>query len=176
VKESVSRLGIDIVKNVAICVAIRDKFKSNNPVYHKYLDDLIRDSLNHAAHSYTLTKHLTKRLKPDLSFTIGIIHNTGKLVGLGFIDDNGIKLEGEKLDEFLEMTKKLTPRIIKHWGMEDLVFELDSDTYELVSYEGIYRTVAGILHDREIPEEHRSIAMKIFEENRSDIDDLKSVF
>jgi HD-like signal output (HDOD) protein len=112
IKDAISRLGIDLVKNIAICVAIRDKFKSKNPKFTNMLTKILDDSIRSSVYCYIISKSvvINKDIKPEISLIVGLLHNIGSLPVIGFISESK-EYQGMDLDKITNAINEVGPYI-----------------------------------------------------------------
>lgn len=76
---AISRVGLDMVQNVAVSFAARDTFKlPPGSIGLKDIEQLRRSSTRVAALAYTLAKNGQSALKPEEAMLAGLLHSVGK--------------------------------------------------------------------------------------------------
>lgn len=125
-KMAISRLGVDMVRNTAISMAMDQTFKvpKDSPVY-----DIIEATRIHCSHVGALAYLLTKRQQPQLgtdeAMLAGLVHDIGKFYILTRIVDHP-----ELYEDTLTMNGVLQDWhpgvgrvIIETWGFPDAIAE-----------------------------------------------------
>lgn len=117
-RTAIGRLGHEMVRNTAMCVAVEQIFLGAQLGAHKkQLKKIFRESTYVAALSYALARKLTK-INPDEAMMAGLLHNVGKLF---------IVMRASEHEEFFEedgvfdavMTEwhpQIGRAIIDNWG------------------------------------------------------------
>lgn len=76
---AISRVGLDMVQNVAVSFAARDTFKlPPGSIGLKDIEQLRRSSTRVAAIAYTLARNGQSALKPEEAMLAGLLHSVGK--------------------------------------------------------------------------------------------------
>jgi HD-like signal output (HDOD) protein len=84
--DAINRLGITLVKNLAICVSFRDKLASKHSRYFELMEREIAHSLKHSIYGSVLSKEI-EDIKPDALLISGLIGKIGELVTIRYIDE-----------------------------------------------------------------------------------------
>lgn len=99
VEQSISRLGIDTTKRYVDVISNRALYTTNNKKFVDRIDNLWRHSLSCAYASQILSEVLKLKLSDD-AFTLGLLHDIGKLILLQVVSELQLKGHfGEKIDE-----------------------------------------------------------------------------
>ena len=98
-EQAISRLGLATTKNCVAVISNRALYTTSNKEYSAYLKDLLEHSLSCAYASEFISKHL-KFNKPDQFFTIGLLHDIGRLVLLQIFSELETRgVFGEEIDK-----------------------------------------------------------------------------
>lgn len=136
-KMAISRLGMEMVRNTSISMAMDQTFKvpKDSPVY-----DTIEETRIHCSHvgalSYLLTKRYQPRLSTDEAMLAGLVHDIGKFYILTRIGDypeivaDPVAINGILLDWHPGIGRM----IIETWGFSDAIAEA-ADEHECLDRE-----------------------------------------
>ena len=117
---AINRLGINMVKNLALCVALKDKFSSGNLVFQTLMDDYIDSSVRHSAICLLVTKALNPKISQDSTMIAGLLGKIGHIVALRYINDSP---EYSKMPAFVvskivdEMGPSIGLLLLQKWGL-----------------------------------------------------------
>jgi HD-like signal output (HDOD) protein len=87
VRDALIRLGIKEVSNIVTLVALQHNFQSKNPAVHKIMRKLWRHSVGCAIGANWLAKQTGFQALAHETFTVGLLHDVGKLYVLKVMDD-----------------------------------------------------------------------------------------
>ncbi len=123
VHDAISILGLGTVKDVVMCVSIRDKFRSSNPALSKQLKELSDKSVRVSVYSSVLLNSVNQpHLKKNTLLLIGMLYYIGCLPVVEYLNKNDIKLSLKELDEALySLRPVIGSMILKAW---DLPFDI----------------------------------------------------
>lgn len=122
-KSAVTRLGINFIKNLSICSAVKDSFKDPNPDLRTILNLTWIHSVDVAIYLSILVENF-KHLKKDSALLIGLVHDIGVLPVVHYLSTH---------KDFSELAIAQVKSIVKHFtpyvGMQislkwDFPFEL----------------------------------------------------
>jgi HD-like signal output (HDOD) protein len=85
--EAINRLGVTLVKNLALCVSFKDKMSSKNSQYYHILQSEIEMSLKCSVYGCVLSKTVDG-VKPETLLIAGLVGRIGKLVTIRYIDES----------------------------------------------------------------------------------------
>ena len=136
-KIAISRLGIDMVRNTAISMAMDQTFKvpKDSPVY-----GTIEETRIHCSHVSALSYLLTKRYKPQLgadeAMLAGLVHDIGKFyILLRAVDYPELYRDAQDMNGVLQDWHPVVGRaIVETWGFPEAVAEA-VDEHELLERE-----------------------------------------
>ena len=136
-KTAINRLGMDMVRNTSISIAMDQTFKvpKDSPVY-----ETIEETRMHCSHvgalSYLLTKRYQPRLGTDEAMLAGLVHDIGKFYILTRIVDYPEFYEDPlTVNGILQDWHPAIGRaIIDTWGFSDAIAEA-ADEHELLERE-----------------------------------------
>jgi HD-like signal output (HDOD) protein len=114
---ALSILGIVLVKNLAISIAIRDMFRSKNFDLKVLLEETWHHSVEVGALSHLLTAHLEdRRYDPNVAMIIGILHSIGCLPIIDYFEQTSTPIvEYAKVSE--EIASLISVSLMKEWGL-----------------------------------------------------------
>jgi len=99
VEQSISRLGIDTTRRYVDVISNRALYTTNNKKFVDRIDNLWKHSLSCAYASQILTEVLKLKLSDD-AFTLGLLHDIGKLILLQVVSELELKGHfGEEIDK-----------------------------------------------------------------------------
>lgn len=87
ISDAIGRLGLTLVKNLAIVVSLSDKFKTKNVVHSNLMETLTDASIESSVYGYMMTKFLAPSLSPEMALINGLISNLGHMVVLRYMND-----------------------------------------------------------------------------------------
>ena len=136
-KAAISRLGMDMVRNTAISMAMDDTFKvaKDNPLYQVIEETRVHCTLVGAL-SYLLTKRYHPKLGTDEAMLAGLVHDIGKFYILTRIDDHpGLYEDPQAMNAVLRDWHPGVGRaIVETWGFSDAIAEA-ADEHEFLDRE-----------------------------------------
>lgn len=98
--DAVSRLGLEVTRNLVTSISLQNLYKSKNKIIAQHIHKQWVKSIQIASISYTLAKE-TGKVNPDEALLMGLTHNIGALPILIFAD--GLA-DNEYSNEELEQT------------------------------------------------------------------------
>lgn len=107
ISAAITRLGINLVKNLALCVALKDKFTTGNLVFKSIMDDYIDTSVRHSAICLLVTKILNPKISHDSTMVAGLLSKIGHIVALRYINDS---------DEYNKMPALVVGKMVDEMG------------------------------------------------------------
>jgi HD-like signal output (HDOD) protein len=78
--DAITRLGLVLVKNLAICVSIKDRFSSKNTLHREIMDREIHLSMQRSIYSFMIAKFMGAHVSPDMALIAGLVSNVGHLI------------------------------------------------------------------------------------------------
>lgn len=85
--DAINRLGIALVKNLAICVALKDKFNSKNLIHRDLMEAEMLISNKRSIYGFMIAKYLVKGLTPEISLIAGLVSKIGQTVVIRYLND-----------------------------------------------------------------------------------------
>lgn len=115
--QALSILGITLVKNLAISIAIRDMFRSKDPVLHAKLDEVWHHSIRVGALASLLVSALDdRRYDPQTAMTIGILHSIGCLPIIDYFEET--HRSADDIDGVISsLSQQLSVHLLRSWGL-----------------------------------------------------------
>ncbi len=83
---AISRLGLNVTRNLVTSFALRRVFLTKSSLARKSIEDLWKHSVKVAAVAFTLAR-ISPSLNPDQAMLAGLLHDIGLLLLLSFADD-----------------------------------------------------------------------------------------
>lgn len=120
--QAISRLGLNTAKRYVDAISTRALYTTKNKKYAELIEKLWEHSLSCAYASQIVSESLKLRLQDDV-FTVGLLHDIGKLVLLQVIGEVEIKAKLEKEIDKIELFdtldthhNKFSFALLKKWG------------------------------------------------------------
>lgn len=127
IKDSVNRLGIKLITNLAMAASQAALHASNNPVVNVVMQSLWQHSYACAIGCYSLAVISGHRELADQAYMAGLLHDIGKLYLLKAMEQISLKHETKcdldretLLDVFSDMHIEQGVRIMYHWEIPTL--------------------------------------------------------
>lgn len=186
--DAINRLGIAFIKNLAICVSVRDKFTPKDGQYGKLMRKIFDESEDLSYHGYMVTKYLTSsKLIPETSLLAGLVSHLGHLVILRFIADHPDykELSLEEIDYLMtNFGETITQKILERWNfprtiLSALSIDVSADTVQPTTYRDVFVLTHEYLDFQNGEGSFSPIYEQIdsiIEENKVEFTDLKSTF
>lgn len=137
ISAAINRLGINLVKNLALCVALKDKFTTGNIIFKTIMDDYIDSSVRHSAICLLVTKILNPKLSNDSTMVAGLLSKIGHIVSLRYINDS---VEYNKMPALYvgkivdEMGPSIGLLLMQKWGIPidviDCIYGVATGSYD----------------------------------------------
>lgn len=134
---AITRLGVNLVKNLALCVALKDKFTTGNLIFKTIMDDYIDSSVRHSAICLLVTKALNPKISHDSTMVAGLLGKIGHIVALRYINDSP---EYSKIPALVvgkivdEMGPSIGLSLLQKWGLPidviDCIYGDATGTYD----------------------------------------------
>jgi HD-like signal output (HDOD) protein len=124
--DAITRLGIMLVKNLAICVSIKDRFSSKNTLHREIMDREIHLSMQRSIYSFMIAKFMGAHISPDMALIAGLVSNVGHLIILRYINDDAKyqKLPADYADEIInQIGGKIGNLVLLEWDFPHEVSE-----------------------------------------------------
>jgi HD-like signal output (HDOD) protein len=151
--DAISRLGISLVKNLAICVSLKDRFNTKNMIHKELMDREIHKSMQRSIYCFMVAKFMGAKVSADMSLISGLVSNIGHLVVLRFINDDAKyqKLPAEYAEDIiLAIGDKVGDLILLEWDfpreVPDALFGNSTwNQTSIGSYSDVYALVNSYL-------------------------------
>jgi len=85
--DAINRLGVTLVKNLAIVVSLNDKFTTSNMNHTTLMQEITKNSVDSGAYGFLIVRYLVSNLSPDLALLNGLISRVGHMVILRYLND-----------------------------------------------------------------------------------------
>lgn len=151
--EAVNRLGMQVIKNVVICVTLHDMFTTTNKELLAYLDKLWSHMTKVAAAATLLAPKF--KLQPDVAMIAGLLHDIGQLPIVDYFAKKNIPTN--QLDEVTAVLQpELSRLIIESMGFATSIKDVYKSSYEWdtsdskVTYYDIISALHTVLDDMEL--------------------------
>jgi putative nucleotidyltransferase with HDIG domain len=134
VKTAISRIGLDMVRNVAVSLALNDAFQAPaGSSLREHLDSTRKHSTKVSALSYILAKKVKNSGNPDEAMLAGLMHDIGKFYILTRADDfPELFANVAALEDLVNVWHTGVGRaIVEAWGFPEQIADA-VDEHELV--------------------------------------------
>lgn len=169
-------LGIALVKNLAISIAIRDMFRSKNFELKVLLDATWHHSVEVGVLMSLYINHIEdRRYDPNIALVIGILHSIGCLPIIDYFEIEKLPVEKYKAVE-KELASAISVSLVKEWGLPASFAEA------IKGSPGMYSDVLKYVHQYLDKEEYPDMLMpfeefeKIVNDNTDKYNGLVSVY
>lgn len=182
VKDAINRVGTEIVKNLALCVMMIDRFQAKDPHEKKLLQTYTANSLEHSVTNFAITKYFTN-LKAEPAILIGLIHNVGHLIVLSYLHEHYSGMESKTLVDIADSIGADVGKIIlQKWNFPDTLVnsafsqaEIELTLDDIATYTHAYGMAKMYLAD-ELPEELAARITEQMDLHKDDLDELRATF
>lgn len=114
--EAVTVLGVALIRNLAISIAIRDLFRSKNESLANILRATWAHSAAIASYSFAYAKtNIDRRVDASTAMTIGVLHSVGSLPIIAFFEDTDANPEALP-GVLAQLSPLLTAHLFDQWG------------------------------------------------------------
>lgn len=149
IKDAIHRLGVSMVKNLAVVAMLRDRFQARHPRLKYIVHDVAKDTAKVTTAMYIICKSYTE-LKPDVVVLMGLVHNIGKMVAISYINDscNDAEIAAIDVEQVLqEINLQIGRFVLARWGIPpiivDTVYTPDTSGYIALTDVRTYKQVFG---------------------------------
>jgi len=121
-QNAITRIGLEMVRNLVLCMGMRDSFTMSRYVLRKKMKELWDDNVAIAMYAYFLARHFG--MNADFAMMAGMLHSLGKLPIINYASDNNEILEDPRVMDYLinTLNKPLGIKILRQWEFqEDLI-------------------------------------------------------
>ena len=94
--DAIMILGLNMVRNLAVCVSLKDGFTTDNIAHKHLMEQKIHTSIHRSIYSYLISEHIIRLKSPEISLVAGLVGNIGDIVILRYIGEHP---EYSKLDD-----------------------------------------------------------------------------
>ena len=118
-QSAVTRIGIDMVRNLVLCMGIKDSYSVRTSLLRNKMKQIWDDNTAISMYAYALAKHL--RMDADNAMITGMLHSIGKLPIIDYANSHPeVVSETRVLDYLIDtLHKPLGIKIIRHWDFDD---------------------------------------------------------
>ncbi|MDH5182798.1 MAG: HDOD domain-containing protein [Gammaproteobacteria bacterium] len=118
-QSAVTRIGLDMVRNLVLCMGVKDSYKVRTSLLRNKMKLIWDDNTAIAMYSYTLARHL--KMDADYAMIAGMLHSLGKLPIIDYANSNPeVVSEPHVLDYLIDtLHKPLGIKIIRNWEFDD---------------------------------------------------------
>lgn len=147
ISDAIARLGITLVKNLAIAVSLTDKFKTHNVTHSALLTVLAEDSIQRSIYGFMVAKYLTPKLNPELALINGLVSKIGHIITLRYLNNIDPLISLNDTIEILDkIGDQVTRSLIEKWDLpktcaNTILHCEDNEIYNLESYCDVFITV-----------------------------------
>ena len=120
---AITRIGLEMVRNLVLCMAVKDSFSVKQPFLKKKMKDAWRRSIAVSMYAYVLAKKF--RLDADFAMMAGMLHNLGVLPIIDYVSKHDELLEDKRILDYLIKTlhKIVGIKILRQWELQDELIE-----------------------------------------------------
>ena len=146
VQMAITRMGIQLVKNLVISLAMKQIFQASSDALDREFRSVWDHSLQIAAISRVLAGNVPE-LENEQAMLGGLIHNIGALPILTKIDEKcGFQANAAMIDELIEeLSPEIGAHILQHWNFADSLANIPTACYDLAYDPGPFPTYADIV-------------------------------
>jgi HD-like signal output (HDOD) protein len=185
--DAINRLGISLVKNLAICVSLKDKFNSRNLIHKDLMAAEMLISNRRSVYGFMIAKHLVQGLTPEVSLIAGLVSKIGQTVVIRYMNDHAeyktlTSVEVKKIVD--EIGDEIGDLILRRWEFPtdiiDAVFgRVLGDIRNPTTYRDVY-VIADkyISHFNTIKDTIQIYTdiNEMLQKNKEDLDSLEAIF
>ena len=185
ISHAIQRLGLALVKNLAICVALTDRFTSTNLAHKLILDDILQQSIRISVISYMIAEHMAKGVLPESALVAGLVSKVGHLVTLRYLDDHPKyrSLNATETGKLLECVgDEVTLHLLRKWDFPieilDFLYGIDPESTENLTRKGSFNLTHSYLRcvDDNLPMTGLCVVVdSLVREHHEELDSLRSV-
>lgn len=120
IKDAVSLLGMALIRNLAICISIRDKFTTNNAIFASMMNEMLNISARRSALGLLVTKVLNKKYSPDTIMVSCLLSQIGGIALLKYIGEHPVYSKMPPIEVSAEVQRssdELTLTLLRKWEM-----------------------------------------------------------
>lgn len=116
---AITRIGLDMVRNLVLCMGIKDAFITRNPFLKRKMKEIWDNNISIAMYAYFLAKHF--KLNEDFAMMAGMLHSLGKLPIIDYAGKHSELVEDTRVFDYLINTlqKPLGIKILRQWEFDD---------------------------------------------------------
>jgi len=152
--DGISRLGMSIVRNLAMCILLKNAFNTQHSRLEEVMNEVTRSTSLIAGICGAISKEHAK-LKTDVAVLVGLMSNIGKMAALAYIDANysADQIERMYIHDVINLVNPRVGRsILTRWGMPQPIIDaaFSDGVCDTVRSVKTYKDVAILarLHDR----------------------------
>lgn len=116
---AITRVGLEMVRNLVLCMGVKDSFSVNRSVLKRIMKGIWDDNTAIAMYAYVLAKHFG--LNSDFAMMAGMLHSLGKLPIIDYASKHDEVLDNVRLFDYLIKTlhKPLGIKILRRWEFQE---------------------------------------------------------
>jgi HD-like signal output (HDOD) protein len=121
---AVTRIGLEMVRNLVLCMAVKDSLTVRQSYLKKRMRQVWGDCIAVSMYSYVLANHFD--LDADFAMMAGMLHNLGVLPIVGYVGKHDDLVDDSGVLDYLvsALHKPLGVRILKQWEMQRELIEV----------------------------------------------------
>lgn len=124
IKDALSRVGLTMVKNIVMTIALRDKFSSTNGELNKYLYGLFERAIETSYLAYQVTKRNKKLLiVPDTAHLAGILFNLGQLPVVSYFEQNDFSSIEDVQQHAENLRSPINKLLMRKWEISPSIID-----------------------------------------------------
>ena len=184
--DAINRLGISLIKNLAICVSLKDRFNSKNLLHKDIMDEELRISNSRSVHGFMIAKYIAVGLSPETSLIAGLVSKIGQVVVIRYISDHPelrLLTTGEVRTVINEIGDEVGDIILRKWEFPAAIINAiygraGADLINPTTYRDVFMLVDSYLKFTNIVPEvlpNYDVISEILAANKEDLDSLESI-
>lgn len=128
VRDAIVRLGLSVTQNLVVSLSVKQLFKTQQPLFRRYMNKLYQHSIEISAISYSLAERV-KGMNADQLLLAGLVHDIGVIPVLSYLQKTGFEIDENNENEVGHIIARLRAAvgllIIENWdfpaSMSDVV-------------------------------------------------------
>jgi HD-like signal output (HDOD) protein len=153
VYDAVNRLGIGLVKNLAMCIVFTDSMNGMGRMHTELMRKSLALGMQKSAYGCIIAKYVTESVAPEVSLVVGLASQVGEIATIRFINDDP-EFNQLPVDDALMLVAANGPLvceiILQRWDLSsaaiDAIFNKDEPNLdEPESLKDVYATTNAYL-------------------------------
>jgi HD-like signal output (HDOD) protein len=179
--DAINRLGITLVKNLAICVSFRDKLQVKDSKHFELMEHEIARSLKHSIYGSVIAPAF--HAKSDALLIAGLVGRIGQLVTIRYIDETE-KWQALPCDEAEHIMNIIGPAvgelILRMWEFPEIIRDTvfssaDANIIAPVTSHDVFILIEKFVAN-DLPDDVNLRVQEYLDEHAADVRALESMF